>query len=147
MVGGQGHHHISELGSYMRRAVYVHHCASFWSSHKSFSSAMPARDYHLTLWPRTSPDTNTPRRVGPFSGAILAALVYEIAFRPEFDGILRHRGPGVGLFPGMAGVEGEEKTGAAGDVLPANAVTGGIAEGGGFQAGGNRDAQDKYHPV
>ena len=92
-------------------------------------------------------DTGVLRRVGPFSGAILAALVYECAFRPEFDGSLRHRGPGVGLFPGMAGVEGEDKTGAAGDVLPANAVTGGIAEGGGFQAGGNRDAQDKYHPV
>ncbi|KAK9835979.1 hypothetical protein WJX81_003428 [Elliptochloris bilobata] len=61
--------------------------------------------------------------VGPFSGAILAVLVYEIAFRPDFDGI-RHRGPGVGLFPGMAGVEGEEKTGAAGDVLPPNALTG-----------------------
>ena len=95
--------------------------------------------------PRTN--TGALRRVGPFSGAILAALVYEIAFRPEFDGTLRHRGPGVGLFPGMAGVEAEEKTGAAGDVLPDNAVTRGIAEGGGFQAGGNRDAQDKYHPV
>ena len=70
--------------------------------------------------------------MGPFSGAILAALVYEIGFRPDYDSIIAHRGPGIGLFPGMAGVEGEEKTGAAGDVLPANAVTGGIAEGGGL---------------
>ena len=101
------------------------------------------------MWPRNSTDTSALRRVGPFSGAILAALVYEIAFRPEFDGILLHRGPGVGLFPGMAGVEGEEKTGAAGDVLPPNAVSSAAAEGGGFQAGGNREAmaQDKYHPV
>lgn len=97
--------------------------------------------------PNAGITTGAPRRVGPFSGAILAALVYEIAFRPEFDGILRHRGPGVGLFPGMAGVEGEEKTGAAGDVLPPNALTSTAMEGGGFQADGNREAQDKYHPV
>ena len=60
-------------------------------------------------------------RVGPFSGAILAALVYEVAFRPDYDNFVSHRGPGVGLFPGMAGVEGEEKTGAAGDVLTSGA--------------------------
>lgn len=60
-------------------------------------------------------------RVGPFSSAILAALVYEVAFRPDYDNFVTHRGPGVGLFPGMAGVEGEEKTGAAGDVLTSGA--------------------------
>ena len=62
-------------------------------------------------------------RVGPFGGAILATLVYEIAFRPDYDEVITHRGPGVGLFPGMSGVEGEEKTGAAGRVLPRNPVS------------------------
>lgn len=61
--------------------------------------------------------------MGPFSGAILATLVYEIAFRPDYDELITHRGPGIGLFPGMAGVEGEEKTGAAGKVLPPNPVS------------------------
>ena len=111
-------------------AVYGILLSTYWSSHEPYSPGMPAWELlnsrlisGVAIWPRTSTDTSALRRVGPFSGAILAALVYEIAFRPEFDGILLHRGPGVGLFPGMAGVEGEEKTGAAGDVLPPNAVS------------------------
>ena len=62
--------------------------------------------------------------MGPFSGAVLAALVYEVAFRPDYDHFVNHRGSGVGLFPGMAGVEGEEKTGAAGDVVTSSGEAG-----------------------
>jgi len=42
-------------------------------------------------------------RVGPLFGALVAAAVYEIGLRPDYDSEIRHRGPGIGLFPGMAG--------------------------------------------
>ena len=148
-------HFAAQNPKAMHAAFWVSLC-THWRLACAFQQgpALPAQTRHCAdsvLWfvacpcaPHASTSTSALRRVGPFSGAILAALVYELAFRPDHDGMLRHRGPGVGLFPGMAGVEGEEKTGAAGDVLPSNSLNPGIAEGGGFQAGGNREAQDKY---
>ncbi len=44
-------------------------------------------------------------RVGPLTGGLLAALVYETIFRPDYRTPMVHRGPGVGLFPGMAGTD------------------------------------------
>jgi hypothetical protein len=46
-----------------------------------------------------------PDRVGPLTGGLLAALVYETIFRPDYRTPVVHRGPGVGLFPGMAGTD------------------------------------------